>query len=88
MSLIEAPRAPWIIRIAAWVGALLIGAGIVYLVFNFGYYASGLAALKEQEKLRKETPIRMEFADPNARPAVDPNAPPPAPAPPPDPGPG
>ena len=73
MSLITAPRAPLWIRFVAWIGALIVGGGIVYLVFNFGYYASGLGVLKEQEKLRQKTPIQMEFADPNAQPPADPN---------------
>lgn len=46
--------------------------GIVHLVFNFGYYASGLALLKQEERIRRETPIRTEFADPNR---LDPNSP-------------
>lgn len=73
MSLITTPRAPLWIRIVAWIGALIVGGGIVYLVFNFGYYASGLAVVKQQEKLRRETPIQMEFSDPNAQPPADPN---------------
>ena len=52
--------------------ALVASGGIVYLVFNFGYYASGLAVLKHEEKSRRETPIRTEFADPNG---ADPNSP-------------
>jgi hypothetical protein len=72
MSLVHPPRAPIHVRLIAWVGALIVAGGILYLVFNFGYYASGLAVLKEQEKLRRETPIQMEFADPNKPPPASP----------------
>ena len=73
MSLVIPPRVPLHIRLVAWIGALLIAGWIVYLVFNFGYYASGLAVLKEEEKLRRKTPIQMECADPNAPERADPN---------------
>ena len=57
--------------------ALVASGGIVYLVFNFGYYASGLAAFKYEQQTRRETPIRTEFADPDiADPnGADPNSP-------------
>jgi hypothetical protein len=79
MSLVTPPPTPLLIRLVAWIGALLISGWIVYLVFNFGYYASGLALVKEEEKLRRKTPIRMEFVDPNAPDRSDPNQAPPAP---------
>jgi len=54
------------IRIISWVVAIIASCGIVYLVFNFGYYASGLALHKYEEKVRSETPIPTKFADPNS----------------------
>ena len=72
MDVIRTPPAPLAIRIISWVLALVAAGGIVYLVFNFGYYASGLAVLKQEERIRRETPIRTEFADPNR---ADPNSP-------------
>lgn len=72
MDIIRTPPAPLVIRIISWIVALVVAGGIVHLVFNFGYYASGLAAHKQDERIRRETPIRTEFADPD-RP--DPNSP-------------
>lgn len=76
--LIRAPRTPPIVRIASLIVALAVGGVIVWLVFTFGYYASGLAALKEHQRRQRETPIPATFADPNAPPAArppDPNSP-------------
>jgi hypothetical protein len=71
MSLVQYPRTPWWIRIVSLVGALTVAAMIVYLVFTFGWYASGLAALKEERTQREKTPIRLDFKDPNV--PADPN---------------
>ena len=72
MRLITAPRTPPTILVLSWVAALLVTGTIVYLVFKFGYYASGLAAFEQDQKIRSKTPIPLSFADPNAPP--DPNA--------------
>ena len=68
MKLVKPPATPILIRIVSWVGALVVGGTIVYLVFNFGYYASGLASYEEQQKRRSETPIPVDFSDPNQDP--------------------
>ncbi len=64
--LIRPPKNPLPVRILALLLALVVALLIARLVFTFGWYASGLAAHKEQEKLRQETPINLQFADPNA----------------------
>jgi len=78
MRLITAPRTPPFIRLVSWVAALLVTLTIVYLVFKFGYYASGLAAFEQDQKIRSKTPIPLKFADPNApsdqNTRADPNA--------------
>jgi len=70
MRLLKTPATPILIRVVAWILALIVGGGIVYLVFSFGYYASGLASYNEEQRRRGETPIPVSFSDPNA----DPNA--------------
>lgn len=70
--LIKPQRAPLPIRILALIFALLVAAAIAQMVLTFGWYASGLAAHKEEEKLRRETPIDLQFADPNADGGQDP----------------
>ncbi len=45
--------------------ALVVAALIVRLVFAFGWYASGLAADKNDERKRQDQPIDVKFADPN-----------------------
>jgi len=72
MQVMKTPPAPVAIRVVSWILALLTAGSIVWLVFNFGYYASGLAAVKQDERTRRQTPIRTEFADPNKN---DPNSP-------------
>ena len=75
MRLIQYPRTPLWIRIVSLIGALIVASGIIYLVFTFGWYASGLAVLKEEKRRREQTPIRLDFgADANS-PVPDPNAP-------------
>lgn len=66
MSLIKPPRTPLPIRIIALLAALVVALLIARLVFTFGWYASGLASHQQQERLREETPIDLQFADPNA----------------------
>ena len=72
MSLVKPPPTSWGIRIISILGALIVAALLLRLVLTFGWYASGLAALKEDERRRRETPIRLDFKDPNSLP--DPNA--------------
>jgi len=73
--LVTPPRTPLWVTIISFLVALIVGAGIVYLVFMFGYYASGLAVVKEEERRRESTPIPAQFADPNDPPkARDPNS--------------
>ena len=72
MKLIRAPGAPILVRIVSWILALAVGGAIVWLVFNFGYYASGLAALKEDQRRREQTPIPLSFGDPNSPPPQQP----------------
>ena len=75
MRLIQYPRTPWWIRIVSMIGALIVAGLILWLVFTFGWYASGLAVIKEEKRRRERTPIRLDFgADANA-PARDLNAP-------------
>lgn len=73
MRLLKDPKTPLLIRIISLAGAIVVAALIVRLVFAFGYYASGLAAHQEDERRRREAPIPLKFADPNA-PAADANA--------------
>jgi hypothetical protein len=77
MSLIQYPRTSWTIRILSLLAALLVGALIAHLVLTFGWYASGLAYQKEEDKRRQEAPIRLNFGEPAARDPnlADPNAP-------------
>ena len=76
MKLIRTPPAPTLIRLVSWIAALVVSGAIVYLVFTFGYFASGLASYKEEQRRRQETPIPLTFSDPNAAPpSADPNAP-------------
>ena len=76
MRLITTPRTPPLIRLVSWVAALVVAGTILYLVFNFGYFASGLAAWEQDQKIKSKTPIPLQFVDPNAPPAPpDPNAP-------------
>ncbi len=63
--LIRLPRTPPIVRIVSLLAALILAALIVRLVFAFGWYASGLAAYKEQERRRSAAPIPVLFEDPN-----------------------
>ncbi len=72
--LLEDPKTPLLVRVVSLLVALAVGAIIVHLVFTFGYYASGLAALDAEEKRRREAPIPMEFTDPNG-PASRPGSP-------------
>jgi len=70
MIILKPPRTPWPILLVSWIAALILAAMIAHLVFTFGYYASGLAAFKEDERRRSETPIPLSFAEPGG----DPNA--------------
>lgn len=63
--LIRTPRTPVVVRILSLIAALVIAAVIVRLVFAFGWYASGLAAYKDEERRRREGPISVVFDDPN-----------------------
>ena len=74
MRLVQNPRTSWGIRILSLLAALAVAALLLHLVLNFGWYASGLAFEKEEERRRKEAPIRLDFSDPNAA-SADPNAP-------------
>ncbi|HZI94720.1 MAG TPA: hypothetical protein VFE84_10785, partial [Patescibacteria group bacterium] len=78
MKLIKPAAAPLLIQLISWIVALTVGGAIAYLVFNFGYYASGLAAYNEDVRRRQETPIPLSFGDPNTAPPApapaDPNA--------------
>lgn len=76
MNLLQTPRTSWGIRIISLLAALAVGALLLHLVLNFGWYASGLAALKEDEKRRRETSIRLDFRDPNAAAPRSPATPP------------
>ncbi len=62
MQLIQDPRTPWWIRALSILLATAVAIGIVYLVFMFGYYASGLAVLDEQKK--QPQPIPLQFSKP------------------------
>ncbi|HET9481390.1 MAG TPA: hypothetical protein VFP98_06505 [Candidatus Polarisedimenticolia bacterium] len=74
MELPRDPKTPLLVRVISILVALAIGGTIVYLVFTFGYYASGMATLKEYEKIRSETPIDTQFTTPAPQPApADPN---------------
>jgi hypothetical protein len=77
MSLLQTPRTSWGIRILSLLAALLVAGLIAHLVLTFGWYASGLALDKEEERRRREAPIPLNFGEPGARdPNVpDPNAP-------------
>jgi len=74
MSLVQTPRTSWGIRILSLLAALVVAALLLHLVLNFGWYASGLAFEKEEERRRREAPIPLNFSDSNAA-APDPNAP-------------
>ncbi len=76
MSLVQTPRTSWGIRIISLLAALAVAALLLHMVLNFGWYASGLAALKEDEKRRRDAPIRLDFKDPNAAAQRSPAAPP------------
>lgn len=77
MSLIQTPRTPWWIRIVSILGALVLAALLAHLVLTFGWYASGLAIQKEEERRQRKAPIPLNFSEPGARdPNIeDPNAP-------------
>ena len=81
MRLVRSAGAPILIRLASWIVALTVGGAILWLVFNFGYYASGLAAYKEDQRRRQQTPIPLSFNDPNDDPNDHPGSAPPAPDP-------
>ena len=62
MQLIRDPSTPWWVRMLSILVATVLALAIVYLVFMFGYYASGLAVLDEQKKQPK--PIPLQFSKP------------------------
>jgi hypothetical protein len=64
--LIRYPRTSPVIMILAVTAALAVAALIVHLVLTFGWYASGLAADKEEERQRQTAPIDVQFSDPIA----------------------
>lgn len=66
LTAIKSPKTSFLVRLLSVLVALAIAAGIVHLVFTFGYFASGLAVLDADERRRQETPIPLEFNDPNA----------------------
>ena len=66
MRLIRPPAAPILVRVISWIVALIVGGTIVYLVFTFGYVASGLASYNEEQRRREAAPIPVNFADPNS----------------------
>ncbi|HKY33863.1 MAG TPA: hypothetical protein VJV23_15130 [Candidatus Polarisedimenticolia bacterium] len=73
MKLPESARTPLWIRLVSLLGALVAGILLTRLILTFGWYASGLAAHKEEERRRREQPIELRFADPNAGRGADPN---------------
>lgn len=62
------PRTPLAIRLLGILIALAICAVVIQVVFTFAWYASGLAADREEARRRREAPIPVGFADPNAAP--------------------
>lgn len=70
MAIVKYQRAPLWVRILALAGGLLVALLIARMVFLFGYVASGLAALDQEQKEKKDRPIAIQFTDANS---VDPN---------------
>ena len=66
MRLVKPQATPILIQVVSWFLALVAGGTIVYLVFNFGYYASGLASYKQEQRERLKQPIPLSFSDPNS----------------------
>ena len=73
MKLVTYPRSSPLLIITSIVLATIIALSITRLVFKFGYYASGLAALDYDEQRRREAPIDVQFTNPDAN-AADANA--------------
>ncbi|MFQ5700368.1 MAG: hypothetical protein ACE5HU_00810 [Acidobacteriota bacterium] len=66
MKLLKYPRSSPLLIAASILLGLIIALGIAHLVFEFAYYASGLAAAKQEEDRRARSPIDVKFTDPNA----------------------